>query len=230
MNPNTSPSRATLPYVTSNLPRQQTYQPQKSSPCSCRITQHGTYLHLHAVQVFFGRRAVHELSCPHRNEEDSWAVGIRILQPAIEFALKAHFSRSSASISAALSPHNVVNRSRSPAFIAIHNARKNLFYLLDDFYEPPSYTPEVGNPQRRRYGELAHDGYWFRPGSDHDVSLICWDADYRFSLDVRAIIELLYERLLRAFESGKASPRDQDAGGSTLIHVSITCPLPSTGC
>lgn len=238
---NTTSVRATPVHAVEGHPGPESAERDPRRVCNCLVTRHIFHLPLYAAQVFLEKRSCHRPSrhCTHRSP--SWAIGIRTLWPRIGFVFEVHLARSFVSMSTAISPHNVVDRSKSPGFIAIQNARKNIFYLMtadassvwddnrdctelahDGSHIFECYTPEVGSTKHRKYGELAYSGCFASSGSDYVESYVCWKADVRFEQDIRAIIELLYARLRQAFEDGQASPRDQDAYGDTLLHVRIS--------
>lgn len=52
------------------------------------------------------------------------------------------------------------------------------------------------------------------------IEHICLQANPYLQADVKRVLELLYERLIIIFESGKGSPTDQLADGVTILHVS----------
>lgn len=139
----------------------------------------------------------------------------------LEFLVKVQLGKNLASISCSLSPHNIVDRARSPAFVAIEKARQNLFFLVTAGDEQPwltHYEPEIGTRRRRKYGEISYGGVISSTQSGYIESLVCLQADQEFKFEVRAIADLLYERLSQVFAAGEASPRDQDVNGDTLLH------------
>ena len=151
--------------------------------CSCFNTHQSSYLPLYAFQVFFEKHIEHGNGCPYIYSAVSWAVGIRTLRPKLEFVVKLQLGKNFVSIDSSLSLHNIVDRSKSPAFVPIEKARQNLVFLATADHERPwfkSYEPEIGTPQRRIYGEIVRGGGISSTRSGYTEFLVCIQADQRY--------------------------------------------------
>jgi hypothetical protein len=103
-----------------------------------------------------------------------------------------------------LSPHNVVDDEKSPAFIALDEALGALRAVKS---RAPKLTPEIEPSWEYRVDRLrlSHTG----PVS---TSLTVQE-------EAKSLFYMLLQKLREAFESGTASPSDHTPDNQTLLHV-----------
>ncbi|KAL6410802.1 hypothetical protein AUP68_07234 [Ilyonectria robusta] len=149
------------------------------------------------------------------------------MNPRLQFVLNMKLGRASFSMGTRISPHNVVDRSKSPAFVAIGEARhaleriRNPISLGKRFLQGPggTFIPDA-MPQL-----WMSSWNWILLDPDDDIfeDFMWYEKHVNFDSAAQSIIQHLLDQLILAFECGQASPADHDFQGFTLLHVK-SCP------
>ncbi|EEU39627.1 uncharacterized protein NECHADRAFT_81997 [Fusarium vanettenii 77-13-4] len=167
--------------------------------CTCRPSGSSTYLRIYGLQLFCSQETAHSPNCPQRDSSTSWSCGVRALSPRIQMMVGIQLGGWTLSMVGRLSPHNMVDGKKSPAFIAIDKACLALESLEErcDALRPP--------------GVCITDYQW--PSYLDSIS-----ARSCVQEEAKATFDTLFQQLREAFQSGKASPGDRMANGRTLLH------------
>lgn len=170
--------------------------------CSCRRIWSHSQKSLLGVHFRWDKYQEHYSSCPfHQNTRKSWKLGFQVmlsrsLRRAVEILMTAKVQAGRFKLYPIIESTRVVNRATSPAFA--------LFQI------------EALKDNQKIYDLLA-GMHPFRP------VLFNWDEGLAIAME--DFLDKIFESLIRLFSLGKASARDKDERGLTLLHVSL---LPSS--
>lgn len=206
-------------------PALEQHKKQKPRPlCCCLPTRDMISASLYPVQFFISKKKCHSETCPRKElSSTSWELGIRALAPRIQIIFNMALGAANFSLSAKISPHTVVEWSRSPSFRAVSDARRNIQSLLPqplhEYFLSPE--PEIGTPHSMvsKQGRIRCSSQVSTNPNGPFIEQICLQTNPYLQADVKRVLELLYERLIIVFESGKGSPTDQLADGVTILYV-----------
>lgn len=151
------------------------------------------------MQLYFDREEQHQPGCHfYQLSQRSWTLGVRAILPKL------------------------LARSINLAFRTTYGAgRFGLFPKLEavrivNRFTSPAFAAIVSASSNAR-AQMARQNLRYEFTTYEDVDSF---ADN----EIRPIFEALYTKLMRAFQSGKASGYDQDKDGQTLLHVSLIVP------
>lgn len=94
--------------------------------CTCRPWGSSTSLFIYGLQLFCSQEISHSPNCPHKDGLTSWSCGVRALNPKIQMTVGIQLGGWTLSMVGRLSPHNLVDPEKSPAFIAVKEASRDL--------------------------------------------------------------------------------------------------------
>ncbi|RMJ07866.1 hypothetical protein CDV36_012525 [Fusarium kuroshium] len=157
--------------------------------CTCRPSGSRAFLSIYGLQLFYSQEASHLPNCPHRDGSISWSCGVRALSPKIQMMVGIQLGGWTLSMVGGLSPHNIVDPKKSPAFIALREAERNLL----------GWRRRIAS--EREYHQLALSS-----------------AETNRQEEVKALFNTLLQKLREAFESGSASPGDYTADNFHALH------------
>ncbi|RSL54126.1 hypothetical protein CEP53_007527 [Fusarium sp. AF-6] len=156
--------------------------------CTCRPSGSRAYLSIYGLQLFYSQETSHLPNCPHRNGSISWSCGVRTLSPRIQMMVGIQLGGWTLSMVGGLSPHNIVDEEKSPAFIALKEATRALL--------------------RQRHEIKRQRKYQLAPLS----------IETNRQEEVKMVFEALLQQLREAYGSGSASPGDYTANDSHALH------------
>ncbi|KAI8667510.1 hypothetical protein NCS56_00887500 [Fusarium sp. Ph1] len=172
-------------------------QPRRNGAlCTCRPSNSSTSLSIYGLQLFYSQETSHSPNCPLRDGSISWSCGVRALSPKIQMMVGIQLGGWTLSMVGRLSPHNVVDPDKSPAFIALKEARSAMTVIMSQ--------------SRKRRVQLHISGPW------HTEPV--WTG-LTVQEQVKSLFHTLLQKLRESFESGTASPGDHTLGNFTLLHA-----------
>ncbi|WAO91110.1 Hypothetical protein NCS54_00856300 [Fusarium falciforme] len=183
---------------------------RNSAFCTCRPSGSSTYLSIYGLQLFCSQETTHSPNCRHRDGSTSWSCGVRALSPKIQMMVGIQLGGWTLSMVGRLSPHNVVDPGKSPAFMALGKAWGALGAV-------------------RSRGDS-----WDQPGRrSQEYTVDSWRRSHIEPLTVQEEVKSLFHNLLQelreAFESGTASPSDHTPNNTTLLHFFVTVAMKFVG-
>ncbi|KAH8672290.1 hypothetical protein BGZ61DRAFT_398302 [Ilyonectria robusta] len=190
--------------------------------CTCRPVRNDIVFSLYGFQLFLSQSRVPSNKCPLKQEHTTLSFGARTMNPRLQFVLNMKLGRASFSMGTRISPHNVVDRSKSPAFVAIDEARLALWKIRNPI-SPGTRFPQ--DPKCTFITDTIPQTWmtsqnWILMEPDDDIfeDFMWFEKNVYFDNAAQSIIQHLLDRLILTFECGQASPADQDFQGFTLLH------------
>lgn len=162
---------------------------RNGAPCTCRPSSKNTYLPIYGLQLFCSQETSHSPNCPHWDGSTLWSCGVRALGPKIQMMVGVQLGGWTLGMVGRLTPHNMVDRRKSPAFIAMDKAYHQFVYR--------AFLPRWNSIKR----------------------LESVPSEPCIQEGLKTLFNTLIRELREAFESGKASPSDHMPNGRTLLHV-----------
>ncbi|KAM5373316.1 hypothetical protein ACJZ2D_007145 [Fusarium nematophilum] len=178
-----------------------------TSGCTCSSVTQTSAVSFSALQLFLTKQDSHSETCSSRDTSTSWSCGLRVLKPRIQVMLGLQLGGWALSMCGRISPHNVVDPDKSPAFIAVKNA---IGEIKDTFGISIFQTQLFPGSELRLVGS---DGL--------RTLTVVQEVDVLQRQAVTSTFESLLRSILQAFESGEASPTDQTPQGATVLHLFV---------
>lgn len=188
-------------------PQQQRRRSGRNKLCTCRPSVTVSHMSKWNLQLFLEKKITHATDCSRHTDTTTWSIGLRTFTPRIQAMLRLRSGGWSLSMIGKISPHNIVDPLRSPAFLAMSEAETKLRVFLesDEGYDHGMPAPEATTT-------ATSNGLTVTVDEGFPLDPIC-------QTHIESICVRLQSRLFQAFSSGTASPADRTPEGVTLLFV-----------
>lgn len=189
-------------------PQQQRRRTGRGQLCTCRPSITISHVSKWNLQLFLKKKTTHSTDCARHTDTTTWSFGLRALSPRMQAMLGFRLGGRSLSMVGKISPHNIVDPLRSPAFIAMEEARRSLREFA------------VSYSGRKYISSLRWIGT--RRATSNGLTLLVHESsplNLSFQRHVESTCATLRSRLLQAFASGTATPADRSPEGITILYV-----------